>query len=291
MREFTCPCSLVSSKQCPQMWQAEPPQRQRDGFASGWDDCNIGNFLKSLLWPCHMSQEVWVSLYSLPPYLPLLRLRKTGVSGARLLPYLQRGLARQMWYILTRACVPSNRRVSLSGCAWDLGLNLCAVCYDHFGKRQSRNVVPNVVHTRVCSSLTAHDNRASELRNRTNRKRMSTVPQGIHFVTTVTLRHGQQNKLPWCDVSDRHSKTAIFVLAQVRKYPLWHGAHCLGARTTRRPRLKSLTAPRHFARFPSFHFPKSTEADCWRARDGVAHQNPSNLFWSSPVAHPLYVLI
>lgn len=37
---------------------------------------------------------------------PLLRLCKTAVSGARLLPGLQRGLAGTMRYILTCACAP-----------------------------------------------------------------------------------------------------------------------------------------------------------------------------------------
>ncbi|KAM9710833.1 DEAD-box helicase 3 X-linked a isoform 4-T4 [Menidia menidia] len=36
------PVNFFSSKQCPQPWQAECQQRQRNNYPSGWDDCQIG---------------------------------------------------------------------------------------------------------------------------------------------------------------------------------------------------------------------------------------------------------
>ncbi|XP_058479435.1 DEAD-box helicase 3 X-linked a isoform X3 [Solea solea] len=36
------PVNLFSPKQCPQPWQAECQQRQRNNFIPGWDDCKIG---------------------------------------------------------------------------------------------------------------------------------------------------------------------------------------------------------------------------------------------------------
>ncbi|XP_067371444.1 DEAD-box helicase 3 X-linked a isoform X5 [Channa argus] len=36
------PVNLFSSKPCPQPWQAECPQRHRNDYTSGWDDCKIG---------------------------------------------------------------------------------------------------------------------------------------------------------------------------------------------------------------------------------------------------------
>lgn len=134
----------------------------------------------------------------------------------------------------------------------------------------------------------AHDNRASELRTALIERGCPLSLGRNLFCNDVTLRHGQQNTT--CrgdDVSNRHSKTVQFPHSHKSANTRPGMAHCSGARTSRRPSLKSLMRPAPVVspknslphgRSPSFIFPKSTQADCWRARDDVAHRNPSNLF-------------
>lgn len=150
---------------------------------------------------------------------------------------------------------------------------------------KSRNVGLTLCIPEFAVVSQAHDDHASELRTALIERGCPLSLGRNPFCNDVTLRHGQQNtKLPWCDVSNRHCKTAISALAQVCKYPPWHGALL---RCPNEPEAKSEVTDGHPSFFPrilfhtvspSFIFPKSTQADCWRARDGVAHRNPSNLF-------------
>lgn len=189
------------------MWQAEPPPRPRDAFTAGWDDCNIGNVF---LWPDHVSREVWLSLYS-PCSPPLLRLRKTGASGARLLPGLQWRLARQTWYIPTCAWTRFT-----AGCAWELGWAAawlqCRVLLASANVSQRMTVVPWAVR-------------------RTNGTRMSTVSPEIHVVTTSFCVSCDKTKLLWREVatvipnSYFYSWTSLEMPKQTRG-PIW-GHWCI----------------------------------------------------------------
>ncbi|XP_049449322.1 LOW QUALITY PROTEIN: DEAD-box helicase 3 X-linked a [Epinephelus fuscoguttatus] len=65
------PVNLFSSKQYPQPWQAECQQRHRNDYATGWDDCKIGNYSVKSSPTLILHEPVFMgeSFYSLLPYL------------------------------------------------------------------------------------------------------------------------------------------------------------------------------------------------------------------------------
>lgn len=144
-------------------------------------------------------------------------------------------------------CAVESTRLTRWMCLRPGAKPLCATCYDHFGKRKKQERGPNVVHTRVCSSLTAHGDRASELRSGLIERGCPLSLERNPCGNDVTLRHGQQNtKLPRRDVSNRHSKTVLFLHSHKSANTRPGMAHCSGARTSRRPSLKSLMHPPSF---------------------------------------------
>lgn len=107
------------------------------------------------------------SFYS-PASLPLLRLPKTGLSRACLLPCLQWGLAKQMWYTLTSTCMPRHATPStLVGRVFHSVVNLHAYilciykraqrhCTGHFEEAETemqQNFFGLTTAAAVCHSL------------------------------------------------------------------------------------------------------------------------------------------